>query len=83
MLERQKRLNFLPEMQSKVTINCDNSENTTKKMQALTGVKSACDTEPTCLDCTAQTHAHTLSWANDYVGHRHRSEMCESDLSYA
>jgi len=31
MLERQKRLNFLPEMQSKVTTNCDNSSGTEYK----------------------------------------------------
>jgi len=31
MLERQKRLNFLPKMQSKVTNNCDNPSGTEYK----------------------------------------------------
>jgi len=37
MLARQKRLNFLPEMQSKVTINCDNSSGTEYKHGVLGG----------------------------------------------
>jgi len=35
MLERQKRINFLPEMQSKVTTNCDNFSGTEYEMWGL------------------------------------------------
>jgi len=37
MLEKQKRLNFLPEMQSKVTAHCDNSNGTEYKTWVLGG----------------------------------------------
>jgi len=37
MLERQKALNFTPEMQSKVTTNCDNSSGTKYKTRVLGG----------------------------------------------
>jgi len=39
-LERQKRLNFLPEMQSKVTTDCDNSSGTEYKTWGLGWVYS-------------------------------------------
>jgi len=37
IIESQKRLNFLPEMQSKVTTNCDNSSGTEYKHGVLGG----------------------------------------------
>jgi len=37
MLERQKRLSFLPEMQSRVTTNCDNSSGPSIKHGVLGG----------------------------------------------